>query len=67
MKSSMQVLRLQQLHISGPISIQTIADHLALLSNPRDPMRGFFYWGYFYFYFFTNTTPFQAAGSVMPG
>jgi len=35
------------------------------VQNPRDPMRGF-YFGYFYFYF-TNTTPFQAAVSVMPG
>ncbi|MCB0064620.1 MAG: hypothetical protein KDE19_21000 [Caldilineaceae bacterium] len=44
---------------------RTNAGQSVSVQNPRDPMRGF-YFGYFYFYF-TNTAPFQAAGSVMPG
>ena len=47
-------------------STQAVTGLLALVENPRDPMRGFFYWSYFYFTF-TNTAPFRAEGTVMPG
>jgi len=43
-----------------------MAGPAAFAGNPRDLMRGFSYWGYFYFYF-TNTSPFNAERTVMPG
>jgi len=54
-----------QLH-SASTSQQTVAGQLAFVENPRDPMRGFSYWGYFYFTF-TNPSPFNAERTVMPG
>jgi len=66
MKQSTQLSRqLLQSNIRASISTTGVADSVALFKNPRELLRGFFYWGYFYF--FTNTAPFQAAGSVMPG
>jgi hypothetical protein len=54
----------QQLHMLTQAG-QVDGGQSVFVQNPRDPMRGF-YFGYFYFYF-TNTAPFRAAGSVMPG
>lgn len=48
------------------LTAQSGSGQSVLVQDPRDPMRGSFYFGYFYFYF-TNTAPFRAAGSVMPG
>jgi hypothetical protein len=54
----------QQMMITA--SQSHVGGHLALAENPRDRMRGFSYWGYFYFYF-TNPSPFNAERTVMPG
>ena len=65
----MQILsacRMPQLDTAAQTRNQMATGLLALVENPRDPMRGFFYWGYFYFTD-TNTTPFQAEGTVLPG
>lgn len=65
----MQILsacRMPQLHTAAQTRNQMATGRLALVENPRDPMRGFFYWGYFYFTY-TNTAPFQAEGTVLPG
>ncbi|MCE7979707.1 MAG: hypothetical protein DYG89_00830 [Caldilinea sp. CFX5] len=43
-----------------------VAGPLAFVENPRDTVRGFSYWGYFYFTF-TNPSPFNAERTVMPG
>jgi hypothetical protein len=45
---------------------QLMAGQFAFVENPRDSVRGFSYWGYFYFYF-TNPSPFNAERTVMPG
>ena len=57
--------RTLQLHTTAQTSNQ-IAGHYAFVENPRDVVRGFSYWGYFYFYF-TNPSPFNAERTVMPG
>jgi hypothetical protein len=55
-----------QLHTHSWTNRQSGAGQLAFAGNPRDLVRGFSYWGYFYFYF-TNTSPFNAERTVMPG
>ena len=55
-----------QSHTTASTSNPMAAGLLALVENPRDPMRGFFYWSYFYFTD-TDVAPFQAEGTVMPG
>ena len=54
-----------QLHTTAQTS-KPIAGQSAFVENPRDALRGFSYWGYFYFYF-TNPSPFNAERTVMPG
>ena len=66
MMNSANVQQLMHLHTPAASSQQMVAGCVALVENPRDPMRGFSYWGYFYFYF-TNPSPFNAERTVMPG
>lgn len=55
-----------QIHTTAMTSQPTVAGHFAFAENPRMVLRGFSYWGYFYFYF-TNPSPFDAERTVMPG